>query len=59
MFLIGQMRDNTTYGIEAYFAPEKKAQILEKEMGQGGIAVVMVAKNGKAALKEVIPARGN
>lgn len=67
LFIRGRLKDlrrnplkfEVRYGIEAYFAPEKKAQLLEKEMGQGGVAVVMVAGNGKAALKEVIPAKDN
>ncbi len=42
------------YGIEAYFAPKKKALELEKQLRDGGIAVVMLAANGKAALKDVI-----
>lgn len=42
------------YGIEAYFAPKEKALALEREMRGGGIAVIMVAGSGKAALKEVI-----
>ena len=43
------------YGIEAYFAPKEKALSLEKDLRRGGIAIVMVADNGKAALKNVIP----
>lgn len=42
------------YGIEAYFASKEKATALEKDLRKGGIAVVMVAGNGKAALKEVV-----
>ena len=45
------------YGIEAYFLPKEKALTLEKELRRGGIAKVMVAGNGKAALKEVIANR--
>lgn len=41
------------YGIEAYFAPKEKALALEKELRGGGIAVIMIAGNGKATLKEV------
>ncbi len=50
-------RSNTyqvRYGIEAYFAPKKKALELEKRLRDGGIAVVMLAADGKAALKDVI-----
>ncbi len=43
------------YGIEAFFAPKKRALKLERELRNGGIAVVMVASNGKATLKDVIP----
>ena len=42
------------YGIEALFAPPEKALALEKELSRKGIAVVMLAGNGKPALKEVI-----
>lgn len=42
------------YGIEAYFAPKKKALELEKQLRDGGVAVIMLADNGKAALKAVI-----
>ena len=43
------------YGIEAFFAPKEKALKLEKDLRNGGIAVLMVAGNGRAALKDVIP----
>ena len=43
------------YGIEAFFAPKEKALALEKDLRNGGIAVLMVAGNGRAALKDVIP----
>lgn len=42
------------YGIEAFFAPKHKALALETDLRQGGVAVVMVASNGKATLKDVI-----
>jgi uncharacterized membrane-anchored protein len=42
------------YGIEAYFAPKEKAMALEEKLRNKGLAKVMVAKNGKAALKEVM-----
>ena len=42
------------YGIEAYFAPKAKALKLEKELRSSGLAIVMVANNGKAALKEIL-----
>jgi uncharacterized membrane-anchored protein len=43
------------YGIEAYFAPKQRALALEKELRDGGIAIVMIADNGKATLKDIIP----
>ena len=45
------------YGIEAYFAPRDKALELERKLRDGGVAVIMVAKNGKVTLKEVIAKR--
>ncbi len=43
------------YGIEAFFATKEKAITLEKHLTLGGIAVLMVADNGKASLKNVLP----
>ncbi|MFC1824852.1 GDYXXLXY domain-containing protein [Thermodesulfobacteriota bacterium] len=45
---------NIRYGIEAYFAPKEKALALEKELRGSGVAIIMVAGNGKATLREVI-----
>ena len=45
------------YGIEAYFAPKERALKLEKDLREGGIAVLMVTDRGQAALKTVIPHR--
>lgn len=42
------------YGIEAFFAPKKKALALEKQLRDGGIAILMVSANGKTRLKDVI-----
>jgi uncharacterized membrane-anchored protein len=42
------------YGIEAFFAPKEKALALEKDLRDGGLAVVAVAGNGKAVLKDII-----
>ncbi|PIE45610.1 MAG: hypothetical protein CSA45_01770 [Gammaproteobacteria bacterium] len=42
------------YGIEAYFLPKEKALRLENRLRDNAIAVVMLADNGKATLKEVI-----
>jgi uncharacterized membrane-anchored protein len=47
------------YGIEAFFAPKEKALALERELRNGGIAVVMIADNGKSALKDIIPKQKN
>lgn len=44
---------NVRYGIEAFFAPKQKALDLEQKLRRGGIAEIMVASNGKAALKDV------
>jgi len=41
------------YGIEAFFAPKEKALQLEHDLRTGGVAVLMVAGNGKARLKTV------
>ncbi|OOZ38709.1 hypothetical protein BOW53_14385 [Solemya pervernicosa gill symbiont] len=43
------------YGIEAWFAPKDKALQLEHDLRGGAVAVVMVASNGKAALKAIEP----
>ncbi len=45
---------NVKYGIEAFFAPKKKALVLEKELRDGGVAVLMVSDNGKVRLRNVI-----
>lgn len=42
------------YGIEAFFAPKKKALALEKELQNGGIAILSVSSSGQARLKDVI-----
>ena len=43
------------YGIEAFFAPKEKALALEKDLLNGGIAILRVTGRGRAALKDVIP----
>ena len=63
LFIRGRIKSNfvsqTTqpytvkYGIEAYFAPKEKALELEKQLRNGGIALVMLTENGKASLKDV------
>ena len=60
MFLRGRIADfhlthRVRFGIEAFFAPKEKALTLERDLGEGGIAVLMVAGDGRAAIKEVIP----
>lgn len=42
------------YGIEAFFAPRVKAMALEKELADGGVAVLMISDSGRAALREVL-----
>jgi uncharacterized membrane-anchored protein len=42
------------YGIDAFFAPKEKALSLEKELQDGGIAVLMVGKDGRARIKDII-----
>jgi uncharacterized membrane-anchored protein len=41
------------FGIEAFFAPKQKALKLEKDLRDGGTAVVMVAPSGKAVLTAI------
>jgi uncharacterized membrane-anchored protein len=66
LFIRGRVQDHrrtssgslrVRYGIEAYFAPPEKALALEKELRRSGVAVVMLAGNGKPALKDVIGGR--
>lgn len=42
------------YGIDAFFAPKEKALSLEKELRDGGIAVLMVGKDGRARIKNIV-----
>ncbi len=42
------------YGIEAFFAPKNKALQLEKDLRNGGVAVLMVTDSGQVALNDVI-----
>lgn len=49
--MTGQVRIH--YGIEAFFAPKEKALALEKELRDGGVAVIMVNADGQVALKDV------
>ncbi len=43
------------YGIDAWFAPKQQALKLERDLRAGAVAVVMIAPNGKAALKAIEP----
>lgn len=43
------------FGIEAFFAPKERALELEKDLRNGGTALLMVSGSGRAALKDVIP----
>ena len=52
----GQVRSGQVrYGIEAWFAPKEKALQLETDLRDGGVAVLMVTDNGKAALTDILP----
>ena len=57
LFIRGRIHiDNTLhYGIEAFFAPKEKTLDLEEKLRTGGLAKVMIAGNGKAALQDVAP----
>ena len=41
------------YGIEAFFAPKKKALQLETDLRDGAVAVLMVTRFGQVALKAI------
>lgn len=43
------------YGIEAFFASKEEAAQLERNLREGGVAVLMVSPGGRAALKAVGP----
>ena len=43
------------YGIEAFFAPKEEALRLERELRDGGVAVLKVSGKGRAAIAELIP----
>ncbi len=51
----GARSTRVRYGIEAWFAPKARALQLEKDLRDGGVAVLMVTATGKAALAEVLP----
>lgn len=51
----GEIREHKVmYGIEAFFAPKKKALALEANLRNSGVAVLMVSSEGKARIKDVI-----
>ncbi len=54
-YVYSNSRVRVKYGIEAFFAKKKKALDLESRLRAGGVAVVRVAGNGKAALLDVEP----
>lgn len=43
------------YGIEAFFAPKEKALELERELRDGGVAVLKVSDSGRARLADILP----
>ncbi len=43
------------YGLDAFFAPKEKALALERDLREGGIAVLMVASDGRARIKSINP----
>ena len=60
VFLRGRLATVTApyrvrFGIEAFFAPKERAFELEKDLRNGGTALLMVAASGRSALKDVIP----
>jgi len=60
VFLRGRIANNyppyrVKYGIEAFFAPKQKALQLERELRDGGVAVLMIADSGRVALKDIVP----
>ncbi|MCE2542976.1 MAG: GDYXXLXY domain-containing protein [Acidobacteria bacterium] len=60
IFLRGRIVRNSRplridFGIEAFFAPKERALKLERELRDGGTAILMVSESGQAALKDVIP----
>ncbi len=59
-FLRGRIARNhapirVRYGIEAFFASKEEAARLERGLLEGGVAVLMVSPDGRAALKAVVP----
>jgi len=59
VFLRGRIAGNYSpyrikFGIEAFFAPKKKALQLEQDLRDSGVAVLMVTESGTVALKDVV-----
>ena len=52
--LRGSAPHRVRYGIEAFFAPKEEALRLERELRDGGVAVLGVAGGGRAAIKDLI-----
>lgn len=42
------------YGIDAFFAPKEKALALERQLRDGGVAVLMVGDDGRARVRDVL-----
>ena len=42
------------YGIEAFFAPKEEALRLERELRDGGVAVLKVSAKGRAAIEYIV-----
>lgn len=64
VFLRGRLTGNSRplrirYGIEAFFAPKERALKLERDLRDGGAAILMVTGRGRAALKDIIPHPGS
>ena len=47
-------RHRVRYGIEAFFAPKEESLRLERELRDGGVAVLKVSAGGRAAIETVI-----
>ena len=51
----GRAPHRVRYGIEAFFAPKEKALQLERELRDGGVGVLKISANGRAAIEDIIP----
>ena len=63
IFLRGRLVSNSPplhvrFGIEAFFAPRDRALELERDLRDGGAAILMVTDSGRAALQDVVPNPG-